>query len=377
MLRSTIYQWKTQPQCSAAKPNPATSGFRSILVLPGKPLLLCLILWATGLPGMLPGGEYHVDSYPSPANPESGWMLQGDADIFMESAGAGEARFFWNTELPNSSVYFPLGTTLDHRSNFEFSVTMELTSMDIDFIPESFYGFQISMGFHESASIQDSSFRRGTGTDSPNLVEWNFFPDTGFGATVSPVITDSQSAFFASFNFPVDIPLNEEVIITGSYDGQLMEFRSTLITSGSGPVEMDPVKLPESDEFQGFAVDAFGLTSYADFDGNGQLEASARIVAVDLSWRRRTDNNSIASPVDLTANPDGISAVMPAGGPESGTIRLWNTADFEKWQFVKAVPVDASALEGGSAVVSLLEGNPLQNTEAQARFFKAEFIPAL
>ena len=56
--------------------------------------------------------------------------------------------------------------------------------------------------------------------DSPNLVEWDYFPDTGFGATVSPALASDKSEFSAGFTFPAELLIGKTYSVKLSFNSE-------------------------------------------------------------------------------------------------------------------------------------------------------------
>ena len=124
-------------------------------------------------------------------------------------------------------------------------------------------------------------FRRGTAVDSPNLIEWDYFPDTGFGATISPAIVSGTGQFAVSFNFPLELSLDDRFHIAMRYGAAEKTLTTTMFQNGEPFSEIKPVILPTS--FTDFAVDAFSISSYADHDHQGSIVAQGAIDNVVVS----------------------------------------------------------------------------------------------
>ena len=96
---------------------------------------------------------------------------------------------------------------------------------------------------------------RGTGTDSPNLVEWDYFPDTGFGATVSPALASSKSEFSAGFTFPAELTKGKVYTVRMGYDGSTGVLKTEMLEEGKPWKTIAEVK--RKNAHAGFLVDTF------------------------------------------------------------------------------------------------------------------------
>ena len=150
--------------------------------------------------------------------------------------------------------------------------------------PGKTFAFEIALGFFNEGQFSSTNYLRGTGANSPNLVEWNYFPDTGFGATVWPAVVDTNSVL----NFSGEDDYTLIAINPGSVYHIELSFHSDTQTLGVimmedgknfGPI--NPVVLPES--FKNFNVDAVGICSYSDQQAGGSVFARATIDNVSVT----------------------------------------------------------------------------------------------
>lgn len=329
-----------------------------------------LFVFTTGI-GAQDGWKYHFSGAPIPdrIQANSAWKFEGDDSLFSITESNHGLLFQWNTEKPNSGIYFPLGFILDERSRFKASVHFRLRSLNLDFVPGSFYGFQLALGFIDSRQVFKENYRRGTGVNSPDLYEWNYFPDTGFGATISPTIVDSESKFFPTFNFPIEVPLGEVVEVTLEYVGDERAMYSTLKVGKSEVQAMEAVRLPVDGSFSGNEIDAFSITSYRDFDEMGRLVADGEILDVSIWWTPTLPEEGAAMNVALRA---GLSGLNVSGGLEEfvdGSVRLWRSRDLVHWEFVTSAPGNELLQGAGFPLPSLTD------TGTAAVFYMADYIP--
>ncbi|HIM67425.1 MAG TPA: hypothetical protein EYM45_02550, partial [Verrucomicrobia bacterium] len=129
--------------------------------------------------------DWHIENFS--VNPlANGWVVHGDESLFEWDAEGGALAVTWDSEKPNSNFHRPLGLTLTEADTFAFAFDIVLDEVKAGHLDGQPYSFEVALGLINSKSAKADGFSRGTGSDSPNLVEWDYFPDTGFGATISP-----------------------------------------------------------------------------------------------------------------------------------------------------------------------------------------------
>ena len=233
----------------------------------------------------------------------SSWVVHGDESLFEWNAEAGVLAVTWDSEKPNSSFYRPLGLVLTEADAFAFTFDIALDEVKAGHLDGQPYTFEVAVGLVDIESAMADGFSRGTGSDSPNLVEWNYFPDTGFGATVSPAIASGKSQFAAGFTFPAALAAGEKYSVRMEYDPGERALKTFMHENIKAWKEIQSVKL--QDDFSGFAVDAFSISSYTAKGTESSLFATGTVdnlaIAVDRSkprivgarliegqWRART-----------------------------------------------------------------------------------------
>ena len=81
----------------------------------------------------------------------------------------------WDSSQPNSYFYHPLGTILTRNDDFSLEFDLQLNDAEA-----SGYGFELAIGFLNLAEATSTNFNRSTGANSPDLVEFTYFPDAGY-----------------------------------------------------------------------------------------------------------------------------------------------------------------------------------------------------
>ena len=203
---------------------------------------------------------WHFEDFSS--NPlANGWAVHGDESLFKWDAEAGVLAVTWDSERPNSMFHRPLGLTLTEADAFAFAFDitywMTVKAGHRDGQP---YTFEVALGLLNIGSAKADGFSRGTGSDSPNLVEWDYFPDTGFGATISTAVASAKSQFSAGFTFPAEMTAGETYSVRMEFDPAGRELKTFMLQNGTAWNEIKTVTL--ADDIAGFAVDAFSVSSY-------------------------------------------------------------------------------------------------------------------
>ena len=120
---------------------------------------------------------------------QDGWRIFGNTNLFTWDSTNHDLTVTWNSTNQNSYFYHPLGTIL--TTNDDFSLAFDIQVSDAN--ATGF--FELAVGFLDFEDATNANFARGTGSGSPNLVEFNYFPDTGWGPTLSITMTDTNSIF--------------------------------------------------------------------------------------------------------------------------------------------------------------------------------------
>lgn len=216
----------------------------------------------------------------------NGWGYYGNSNLFQWNNVGKNLNVTWDSSNPNSYFFKPLGTTLTAQHRFSFGFDLYLTNALAGTTSGKPFTFQLAIGLINFTNATSSNFFRGTGVDSPNLFEFDYFPDSGFGATISPTIISVSNEFATSFNFPLELTTNVLFRINMDYDpaqGKL----TTMITSNGAP--FSPIKdVFIGTNFSGFFVDTFAICAYTD-EGqdpmwSGSITAKGIVDNITLYW---------------------------------------------------------------------------------------------
>ena len=264
---------------------------------------------------------WHIEDFS--ANPlGNGWAVHGDESLFKWDADAGTLAVTWDSEKPNSMFHRPLGLTLTEADAFAFAFDITLDKVKAGHLDGQPYTFEVALGLFNIDSAKADGFNRGTGTDSPNLVEWDYFPDTGFGATISSAVASAKSQFTAGFTFPAEMATGETYSVRMEFDPAGRELKTFMLQNGTAWNEIKTVTL--ADDIAGFAVDAFSVSSYTAKGSELSLLAAGRVdnLAVAVARSQPRIVNARLADGQWVARSFGFDAVDDVL-ERSGDLREW------------------------------------------------------
>ena len=194
-----------------------------------------------------------------------GWSIFGDTNLFRWNSTNENLEVTWDSSRGNSYFQLPLGTLLTRQDDFSVALDLELKDIAVGTTPGKPGTFQIAFGFINQSSATRTNFIRGTGSDSPNLVEFNFFPDSGYGPTVWPGVFDtngvmnySGSSDFSIFDLPIGVPMRVVLSFVAK------EQAATLSVSTNGVLVGPITSARLMTNFTQFLLDTFAIASYSD-----------------------------------------------------------------------------------------------------------------
>jgi hypothetical protein len=184
---------------------------------------------------------------------QDGWGIFGNTNLFQWNSTNQNLAITWDSSQPNSYFYHPLGTIL--TTNDDFSLAFDIQVSDAD--GTGF--FELAVGFLNLKDATNANFARGTGSDSPNLVEFNYFPDTGWGPTLSCTMTDTNSTFdFLEDFVGLDSGVTYHVVLTHGAGAALVS--GQVFANGQLYTALPVSYL--STNFTDFRLDTVSVSSY-------------------------------------------------------------------------------------------------------------------
>jgi hypothetical protein len=199
-------------------------------------------------------------------NPLTGqWKLFGDSSLFVFDAGQKHLKVIWDSSRSNSYFYLPLGTILNRQDDFGLSLDLELVDVKGGVTTNKPSTFELGFGFMNIADATKTNFFRGNSAESPDLLEFDYFPDTGFGPTLWPSIWSTNSVLnyngsgdYAILSLPTGITMH----VTMNYWASNQTLITTVSTNGISIGSISSVQL--SPWFSDFRLNAFAIESYSD-----------------------------------------------------------------------------------------------------------------
>lgn len=212
------------------------------------------------------------------------WRIHGDASLFQWNS-AGHLDVTWDTRRTNSFFHHPLGTILGKDDDFTLAFELTLASVQPGINPGKPYTFQLALGLINTADATHTNFFRGEGTGTVrNLVEFGWFPNTGYGATLWPAFwsTNATLSYRDGNDYTlIGLPLQTLLHVTMTYTAADRTMRTSMTAAGQpfGPIN----ELVLSSFFTDFRVDAFAVCSYSDHNSSGSLLAHGKIDNIRLT----------------------------------------------------------------------------------------------
>ena len=216
---------------------------------------------------------------------QAGWQIHGDTNLFLWDQTNQNLAVTWDSSLPNSYFYQPLGVSVSKDDNFAIMFDLRLDDIGPGSDTNKPFSFNLSIGLLNHGEATQPGFLRGTGVSSPDLAEFSYFWDSGFGATVWPVLVDSNSGFnFSSFEDYAIYELNN-----GDWYRVVMKYTGAnhaLVTTLTNLTDTTGIVIHSTLDsfFTDFNVDTLSISSFNDTDGfGGSLLARGAVDNVAVS----------------------------------------------------------------------------------------------
>lgn len=218
----------------------------------------------------------------------AGWQIHGDTNLFTWDSTNQNLLVTWDSSQSNSYFHRPLGTTLTRTNGF--LLAFDLTLNDV---PDT-NGFQLAIGLVNLADATSPNFFRGSGFESPNLAEFDFYPDSGFGASPTATMADGFSTFtFAYVTAPFDFGTTYRVVLTHPPGAQILT--AQVLTNGQLYTTLPFSYI--SAGFGDYQLDTLAVCSYSDENGYGS----------SILAHGSVDNFILASPLPV----ETLTALAP------------------------------------------------------------------
>jgi hypothetical protein len=205
----------------------------------------------------------------------SQWRVFGDSNLFVFNQAAQKLSVTWDSSRSNSYYYLPLPYMLNRDEDFSMALDLELSDFQGGVNTNKSSTFQLAFGFMNMLDAFKPTFFRGNSSLTPNLVEFDFFPDTGFGPTVWPSIwsTNSSLNYNGSSDYTIlELPIGVVMRVTMSYTASNQTLHTSIRTNGIAVGSIASISLSAS--FTDFRLNAFALESYSDAGQDPQFGGS-------------------------------------------------------------------------------------------------------
>jgi hypothetical protein len=207
---------------------------------------------------------------------EQGWQAFGEAALFRWDSENQNLRVTWDSSKTNSYYHRPLGVTLSRQDDFALGFELRLDTVAVGVDLAKPFTFQIALGLIHLKSATNAALWRGSGVDAihgpRNLVEFAYFPDSGFGATISPSIISSNNQFASRFDFPIELTTGDTFHVLLRYTAGDQTLRTSLNLNHAEYASIQDVLLTE--DFTSFNVDTVAICSYSDTGQDPQFGGS-------------------------------------------------------------------------------------------------------
>jgi hypothetical protein len=214
------------------------------------------------------------------SNPQSdGWNIFGNTNLFQWDPTNQNLDVTWDSSQSNSYFYHSLGTVVAKSDNFNLAFDLQLSNIVVGVNPTKPDTFELAVGFINLASATSTNLERGIGVNATygarNICEFDYFPDSGYGATISPTMISSNNQYATKFAFPLTLDPGALFHVTMSYTASNLTLQTTVTRNGApfGSIPNDMLGASFSD----FRLDQVAISSYSDAGADGSLLASGTI----------------------------------------------------------------------------------------------------
>ena len=273
-VRIEVLTGKSEIDAIAVVPEPATWALAAVgaALLGMKRRGLVLLLWPLAA---FRGGAATIPEEFASDPAVRGWGIFGDTNLFHWNSANQNLEATWDSSRTNSFFYRRLDTVLTGDDDFEVAFDLRLSDIAVGVNPNKSSTFELAAGFLNLANATSTNFQRGTGINPAfgprNLAEFDYFPDSGFGATISPTLVSSNNQFAAGFEFPLELTPGDWFHLALNYNASNRTLATMMTRNG---LPFGPIKdVKPGAGFTDFRLDAFAVISYSDAGADGSILA--------------------------------------------------------------------------------------------------------
>jgi hypothetical protein len=194
---------------------------------------------------------------------QNGWKTFGNSNLFVWNATNQNIEVTWDSTKQNSYLARSLGTVLTRDDAFSLSFELQLN----DAVAFN-WGHELAVGLFRWSDATNATFSR-AGGNSPNLIEFDYFPDTGFGDSINATLKDFQPGYDGVFARYVNLTLQSGVVyqVVLDHAAGTTNLTGQIFTNGVLFTDL-PLSYASFNAAIDFRVDTLSLSSYQD-DGFG------------------------------------------------------------------------------------------------------------
>jgi len=209
---------------------------------------------------------------------QNGWKIFGDTNLFRWDSTNQILDVTWDSSQTNSYFYHSLGTIVAKSDGFSLAFDLELSDIVIGVNSNKTDTFELVVGLINLLNATSTNLERGVGINTShgarNVCEFDYFPDSGYGATISPTLISSNNQFATVFAHPFAIDPGALFHVAMSYSASDQTLQ-TSVTRNSQPIVMTNVALGLN--FSDFRLDQVAVCSYSDAGADGSLLAHGTV----------------------------------------------------------------------------------------------------
>ena len=212
-------------------------------------------------------------------NPQSdGWNIFGDTNLFQWDSTYQNLDVTWSSTNQNSYFYHSLGTIVAKSDNFGISFDLQLSNIVVGVDPVKPATFEVAVGFINLVSATSTNLERGVGINAVhgarNLCEFDYFPDSGYGATISPTLISSNNQYASVFAHPYTLDPGALFHVTMTYTASNQTLQIYVTRNG---IAFESTNTVLGTSFSDFRLDQIAISSYSDAGADGSLLASGTV----------------------------------------------------------------------------------------------------
>ena len=269
-----------------------------------------------------------------------GWKFFGDPNLFRWNPTNQNLEVTWDSSRTNSYFYRRLQNILTKSDDFTLQFDLRMQDIAIGTTSNKNYTFELAIGFFNFGSATTTNFFRGSGVNAvfgpKNLIEFDYFPDSGFGATFAPTAVSSNNVLVFSDNHPLELTVGDLFHFDMRYTASNQVLHTTVSRNGqpfglgldNSLADLSLATLPD------FRVDTVAVMSYSDI-GQSPAQFAGSILA-----HGTVDNLSVTMPAWPVQNLSGrfTNPTWQAEflGRTNWSYTLERSMDFQNWSVVSA-----------------------------------------